>query len=120
MTLNQLQNLVKVKQLKPEPPDQVEFCNLVSSAKRQLQDARVEGLSVEGRFSFAYSAAHALSLAAMRWHLARNVRLLRVMRGWSQEVLALEAGLDRTYVGAAERGERNPTLASVERLAGAL
>lgn len=115
MTLNQLQNLVKVKQLKPEPPDQVEFCNLVSSAKRQLQDARVEGLSVEGRFSFAYSAAHALSLAAMRWHLARNVRLLRVMRGWSQE-----AGLDRTYVGAAERGERNPTLASVERLAGAL
>ena len=55
-----------------------------------------------------------------RWCLARNVRLLRVMRGWSQEVLALEAGLDRTYVGAVERGERNPTLASVERLAGAL
>ena len=52
--------------------------------------------------------------------LARNVRLLRVMRGWSQEVLALEAGLDRTYVGAVERGERNPTLASVERLAVAL
>jgi len=72
MALNQLQNLVKVKQLKPEPPDQVEFCNLVSSAKRQLQDARVEGLSVEGRFSFAYSAAHALSLAAMRWHGYRS------------------------------------------------
>ncbi len=56
----------------------------------------------------------------VRWRLARNVRLLRVMRGWSQEALALEAGLDRSYVGAVERGERNPTLASVERLAGAL
>ncbi len=53
----------------------------------------------------------------VRWRLARNVRLLRVMRGWSQEALALEAGLDRSYVGAVERGERNPTLASVERLA---
>jgi len=52
---------------------------------------------------------------SVRWRLAMNVRLLRVMRGWSQE-----AGLDRTYVGAVERGERNPTLASVERLAGAL
>lgn len=51
----------------------------------------------------------------VRWRLARNVRLLRVMRGWSQE-----AELDRTYVGAVEQGERNPTLASVERLAEAL
>ena len=56
----------------------------------------------------------------VRWRLARNVRLLRIMRGWSQEALALEAGLDRSYVGAVERGERNPTLASVERLAEAL
>ena len=58
--------------------------------------------------------------ATLRERLARNVRLLRVMRGWSQEVLALEAGLDRTYVGAVERGERNLTLASMEKLAGAL
>ena len=39
------------------------------------------------------------------------------MRGWSQEVLAQEAGLERTYVGAVER---NLTLASMEKLAGAL
>ena len=58
--------------------------------------------------------------APLRERLARNVRLLRVMRGWSQEVLALEAGLDRTYVGAVERAERNLTLASMEKLAGAL
>ena len=55
-----------------------------------------------------------------RQRLARNLRLLRVMRGWSQEQFALAAGLDRTYVGALERGERNPTLANVEKLAEAL
>jgi len=72
MTLEHLHNLVKARQLKPEPPDQVEFVNLVSAAKRYLQDARVEGLSEQGRFSLAYSAAHALALAALRWHGYRS------------------------------------------------
>ncbi len=49
--------------------------------------------------------------------LARNVRLLRVAHGWSQEALALNAGLDRTFVGAIERAERNITLASAEKIA---
>jgi len=42
-----------------------------------------------------------VSEAARR--LAKNVRLLRVAHGWSQEALALNAGLDRTFVGAIER-----------------
>ena len=49
--------------------------------------------------------------------LAGNVRLLRTVRGWSQETLALNAGLDRTFVGAVERAERNITLATAEKLA---
>jgi len=36
---------------------------------------------------------------------------------WSQETLALNAGLDRTFVGAIERAERNITLASAEKVA---
>lgn len=52
--------------------------------------------------------------------LAKNVRLLRTARGWSQETLASHAGLDRTFVGAVERAERNVTVASVEKLANAL
>jgi len=56
-----------------------------------------------------------ISQAARR--LARNVRLLRVAHGWSQETLALNAGLDRTFVGAIERAERNITLASAEKIA---
>ena len=57
----------------------------------------------------------AVSESARR--LARNVRLLRMAHGWSQETLALNAGLDRTFVGAIERAERNITLASAEKLA---
>jgi len=72
MTLAELDNLVKINKLKVEPPDQKEFDGLAASAKRRLQDAMVDGLSDEGRFSLAYGAAHALSLAAMRWHGYRS------------------------------------------------
>jgi transcriptional regulator with XRE-family HTH domain len=51
---------------------------------------------------------------------AHNLRIARASRGWSQEDLADRAGLHRTYVGAIERGERNITLATLERLATAL
>ncbi|MFV1985283.1 MAG: hypothetical protein ACC657_17175 [Thiohalomonadales bacterium] len=72
MTLENLENLVKIKQLKIEPPDQNEFDGMVSSAKRRLKDAEVEGVSEEGCFLSAYGAAHTLSLAAMRWHGYRS------------------------------------------------
>jgi transcriptional regulator with XRE-family HTH domain len=49
-----------------------------------------------------------------------RVRLLRTSRGWSQERLAAEAKLDRTYVGGIERGERNPSLLNIDRIAKAL
>lgn len=51
---------------------------------------------------------------------AANLRKLREAKGYSQEELASRAGLDRTYVSGCERGIRNPSLASVEKLANAL
>ncbi len=51
---------------------------------------------------------------------ARNLKRLRLRAGFSQEDLAERAGLHRTYVGSAERGERNVSLKAVERLAHAL
>jgi transcriptional regulator with XRE-family HTH domain len=51
---------------------------------------------------------------------ARNLKRLRLAAGLSQEDLALRAGLHRTYVGSAERGERNVSLKAIERLAAAL
>ena len=68
MTLEKLENLVKINKLKLEPPDQNEFDGMVASAKRRLQDVTVEGLSEESRFLLAYGSAHTIALAAMRWH----------------------------------------------------
>ena len=48
---------------------------------------------------------------------ARNLYAARKQAGLSQEALAAEAGLHRTYVGSVERAERNISLLNVERLA---
>ena len=48
------------------------------------------------------------------------VRAARRERGWAQEQLSEAAGLDRTYVSGLERGQRNPTLTTQERIALAL
>lgn len=50
----------------------------------------------------------------------RNLRQYRNARGLSQEAFADILGVHRTYMGGVERGERNLTLRSVERIAGTL
>ena len=52
--------------------------------------------------------------------VAANVRRHRTSLALSQEALAAEAGLHRTYIGAIERAERNLSLDNIERLARAL
>lgn len=60
----------------------------------------------------------------MEGHLQRvlgdNVRAFRRAKGLSQEGLADFLGVHRTYVGAIERGDKNLSLKSIERLAGRL
>ena len=51
--------------------------------------------------------------------LAENMRKFRQQRKWSQEKLGLESDLHRTYIGAVERLERNPSLASLHKIAAA-
>lgn len=57
---------------------------------------------------------------AARALLAENVVRLRAERGMSQEALAFEAGLHRTFVAHVERQARNISLDNIERLAIAL
>lgn len=58
--------------------------------------------------------------ASAREALAANIVALRHEKGWSQEVLAFECGLHRTFVAHVERLSRNISLDNVERLAVAL
>lgn len=47
----------------------------------------------------------------------KRIATLRKERGWSQEQLALESGLARSYLGGVERGQRNISLLNIHRLA---
>lgn len=52
--------------------------------------------------------------------LGKNLRAWRTEQGLSQEAFADVLGYHRTYVGGLERGERNVTLKSLERIAAAI
>ena len=57
---------------------------------------------------------------SLREILAKNVRLIRTNLGLSQEGLADQAGLHRTYIGSVERAEINVSIDNIEKLAAAL
>ena len=56
------------KALRREPPDAREFSGLKRSALARLADAARSTNSLESRFDLGYNAAHAMCLAALRWH----------------------------------------------------
>ena len=58
--------------------------------------------------------------AEARKRFGRRLRQLRQEQDLSQEELGGRADLDRNYVGGIERGERNPSLVNICRIAGAL
>lgn len=49
-----------------------------------------------------------------------RLREIRKQKGLSQEALALNCELDRTYIGGVERGERNISLVNIYKIAAAL
>ena len=67
-----LENLLRIGQLKAEPRNALEAARMLDMARTRLADARLSKLSLEGRFTSAYNAAHAAALAALRWHGYRS------------------------------------------------
>ncbi len=53
----------------------------------------------------------------IRRQVGLNLKRIRKERSWSQEQLAFESGLHRTYISGIERGARNPTILILARLA---
>jgi hypothetical protein len=72
MGQNELDNLVRIGQLKTEPRNVLEVTRMLAMAQTRLRDAGLSSLSLEGRFTSAYNAAHAGALAALRWHGYRS------------------------------------------------
>ena len=72
MSLPELDNLVRIGQLKAEARNAQEVSRMLAMAETRLSDAVLVKLSLEGRFTSAYNAAHAAALAALRWHGYRS------------------------------------------------
>ncbi len=53
----------------------------------------------------------------IRRRVGRNIKQARAAKGWSQEELADQVGIHRTYVSGLERGVRNPTITVLEKMA---
>jgi hypothetical protein len=66
MISSELENLVRIGQLKREPTNKSELEGLQRSGEARLRDAANTKLALENRFDLAYNAAHALALAALR------------------------------------------------------
>lgn len=56
----------------------------------------------------------------IRKRVGLNVARIRQERGWSQEYLAFECKIHRTYISGVERGVRNPTILVLAKIAKAL
>jgi hypothetical protein len=93
MPSQQLDNLVKIGQIKRESPAQSELDGLLSGARARLKDSENSSLSLESRFDLAYAAAHAMALAALRWHGYRSENRYAVF-----QTLALTTDLTATQV----------------------
>ncbi|TNF34615.1 MAG: hypothetical protein EP312_05995 [Gammaproteobacteria bacterium] len=104
-----LENLVKTGTLKTEPPNQQEFDGLLQSAVHKLSDARLPGLSDEGRFTLAYGAAHALAVAALRWHGYRAEARYVVFQCLQETI-----GLERSQWMILDKCHRQRNLAEYE------
>ena len=104
-----LDNLVKTGVLHAEPANAAEFEGMLSAARIKLQDIQLVGLSIDSQFSLAYGAAHALSLAALRWQGYRTDKRYIVF-----QCLEHTLGLDNVACRILDKCHRVRNLAEYE------
>jgi hypothetical protein len=63
-----LDNLVKIGQLQSAPFEKIEAVRMLKIAHKRLRDSNITEVSIVGRFTSAYSAAHIAALTALRCH----------------------------------------------------
>jgi hypothetical protein len=66
MSKAELENLVRIRQLKAEPPARNEYLGMLAAARSRLKDSQNQDLDPDSRFDLAYGAAHRLALATLR------------------------------------------------------
>lgn len=105
----ELENLVRIGQLKQEPAVASEIRALHRSGEARLADARNRALSLDSRFDLAYNAAHALALAGLRLRGYRAVNRFLVF-----QVLPHTLGLSPAIWRVLSKGHEARNMAEYE------
>ena len=109
MSKQQLDNLVRINQLKSEAGSRSEFAGMVKSARTRLADAQNESIDPDSQFDLAYGAAHRLALAALRQHGYRSENRITVF-----QTLVHTLGSDKADIQIFLRAHNERNLAEYE------
>jgi len=109
MSKPELDNLVRIKQLKEEDPSRVEYDGMVKSARRSLRDAQNESLDPDSQFDLACGTAHRLALAALRQHGYRSENRITVF-----QTLVHTPGTDKADIQVFIKSHNERNLAEYE------
>ena len=99
MAHEKLKNLVSIRQLSVGDATEVEIRNLIERGLKKLRDSKRIDLDPESQFDLAYNAAHALSLAALRFAGYRSENRYTVFQ-CTQHTIDLEPEFWRVLDGA--------------------
>jgi hypothetical protein len=110
MSKQELDNLVRINQLKSEAGSRSEFAGMVKSARTRLADAQNESIDPDSQFDLAYGAAHRLALAALRQQGYRSENRITVF-----QTLVHTLGSDKADIQIFLRAHNARNLAEYDR-----
>jgi hypothetical protein len=105
----ELDNLVRIGNLKAEPASRKEFEGMVASARCSLTDAQNESIETDSQFTLAYGAAHSFALAALRLQGYRSENRITVF-----QTLAHTIGTDNADIRIFLKAHNERNLAEYE------